>query len=240
MQIFNKIIEFIPVILEKFFSLISGNSNRAVKESWYNISEDYPEKKSLEFSPEDIVEESVTAISFFSPVEMDVPYVTSPHGFRTLRDKRVWHSGTDFRAAHGSKCFAVEDCLIVETVGIKKGAPCRFAWKNGKWIDLHNGSITPRIVVKGKYTGNLYFYKHALLDDNLKIGDSISGDYELGVYGNYGYSMGSHCHFELWTPRSKDAKFSKAYRKQFKQNDPVTYMKKEFGLSFIGKTKKAA
>ncbi len=236
MQILNKIIEYLPFIFEKLFQLISGNIENARKENWFNPEENYPEKSSLENSNEDEIEDPVTAIIFNSPVEMDIPFVTSKHGYRTLRGKKVWHSGVDFRAAEGSSCKAVEDGLIVEMVKLKKSAPCRFAWKNGKWVDLHNGSITPRIVVRGKYTGNLYFYKHAVANTGFRPGIAIRSGQIMGIYGNYGYSMGSHCHFEYWTPRKPSVKYTQDYRKDFKQRDPVSMMRSKFGMSFTGRT----
>lgn len=226
MDIITKIIEFIL----QFLTPASPE-----QENWFNPEDTYKEKDSLENSKQDEIEETVSAIIFCSPVEDDVPHVTSKHGYRTLRGKKVWHSGVDLRAKQGSGCIAVEDSLIVETVGLKAGAPCRFKWLNGKWIDLNNGSITPRIVIRGKYTGNLYFYKHAVIDSRFSIGKAVKAGNKIGHYGNYGYSMGSHCHFEYWTPKREGVKYTKDYRNDFKQRDPVKMMKKEFGLSFTGK-----
>lgn len=233
--IIQKIIQFLPIIFEKIFGLVSKNDRFSKEENWYNPDDKYNERSLLENSEEDKIEDNIGAANFYGPVEMDIPFVTSKWGWRILRGKKVWHSGTDFRALDKSACNAVEDSLIVETVGLKNSAPCRFVWKNGKWIDLHNGSITPRIALRGKYTGNLYIYKHAVLNSQLKVGIAVIAGQNIGHYGNYGYSMGSHCHFEYWTPKNKTVKFSKNYRKGFKQQDPVEMMSKEFGLSFTGR-----
>ena len=50
------------------------------KENWYNIGDNYKEKDSLENSKQDEVEECVSVPIFYSPVEDDIPFVTSKYG----------------------------------------------------------------------------------------------------------------------------------------------------------------
>ena len=228
----KQIIDLIINLLKTIFEIPSKNP---AQENWFNPGDDYAEREVIENDERDTVEETVTPPSFHSPVDMEIPYVTSPWAWRVLRGKKVWHSGADFRAYQGTGCYAVEDGLVVETVGLKAGAPCRFKWDKGKWIDLKNGSITPRIVLRGKHTGNLYMYKHAVANPSVKVGSIVPAGKKMGHHGNYGYSMGSHCHFEFWKPKRGGVKYSKQYRNDFRQCNPVTEMKKEFGMSFTGK-----
>lgn len=176
------------------------------EQNWFNEDETYPEKSSLDYEPDliiDIIKIEKKLIKFSNPVSMDIPFVTSDYGYRVLGHKkarRSFHYGCDFRARHNTLAYAVEDCIITQIVKVSRHVPCRFKYnsKTRKWKDLKNGSVTPRVVYQGKHTGNKYYHKHTKPSLKLRIGDTLMSGDQIGTYGNYGYSQGSHCHFEVW------------------------------------------
>lgn len=191
-------------ILNVIMPLINGFIKpKPEKQNWYNETEEYPEKTSIIVNQ--IVDDKP---KFNNPVKMTVPFITSPYGYRVLNHKgakRSFHYGCDLRASHNSPAYAIEDCIIIEIVKLKRNAPCRFKYNSvtKKWVDLKNGSITPRIVYKGKFTGNIYKHKHTKPSIKLKVGQFFKSGETIGTYGNYGYSQGSHCHLEVWVYLTK-------------------------------------
>jgi murein DD-endopeptidase MepM/ murein hydrolase activator NlpD len=78
-------------------------------------------------------------------------------------------------------------------------------------------SLTPYVVLIGKYTKNRYVYKH--ISPLVKEGDSVYADDNIGETGNYGYSQGEHLHFEYYDWLEKRGIWADA-------SDPMLYFRK--------------
>lgn len=235
-------------IITYFLNLILGAARRFSQvvpeaQNWYNADEN-KYKKTLTVPPRAPDRPRFRGVAHHSPVAGNVPYVTSPYGYRVLNiqgksSQRVFHYGLDLRAVPGSPAFAVEDCTITEIVRINPKAPCRFRWDQrlGKWVDLNNGAITPRIVIQGLHTGNIYKMKHCEPDKNLRPGMKLECGIKIGEYGDYGYCMGSHCHFEVWMNKDKSFGSVQATENGRVLVDPQAWLEKYAGIKCTGKTR---
>lgn len=161
------------------------------------------EKQAEKFPPEQ-------AIVFSWPV-ISARRITSLYGDRILTYDGVahknFHEGIDLCGATPD-IFAPEDLVIKKIVPHDKIKPCLFKWvdrKTGwiketppegrKWND-GTWAWTPYITAVGVFTKNLYVFRHSVT--SLKIGETVKVTYKVGNYGNYGYCMGAHLHFEMY------------------------------------------
>jgi murein DD-endopeptidase MepM/ murein hydrolase activator NlpD len=222
-------------IIQKWISPDSENQNWFNEEQDERVIDKYPEPPTKPKKPKEI--------KFHSPVEMKEPFVTSPYGYRVLKikgAKRRFHFGLDLRAYEGTEAFAVEDCIVTRIVKLKPGAPCQFRKdkKTGKWIDLKNGSVTPLVEYQGKHTGNIYIHKHTKPNSQLMIGDVLWAGAIIGLYGNYGYSNGSHLHFETWIWLTKV--FGLVKRKKGKHGlvNPRVWLERKAKIKCVGRKRK--
>jgi murein DD-endopeptidase MepM/ murein hydrolase activator NlpD len=150
------------------------------------------------------------AVSVRWPVKK--PVITSKYGPRTLvaDGKKIpgYHYGIDLVGDYGV-IYAPETMIIKKYLAPDKKYPCKFRKnvKNGQyekvappkgktWADT-SWAWTPYIVAVGEKTGNMYIFRHVDMRDNVKIGDTVKVGTEFAVYGNLGYSMGAHLHFEI-------------------------------------------
>lgn len=190
----NHSLAFIRNLLLPLYDPIKDYSDQ----NWFNTDGAYKEKTNL--VDQDVNETGNLLVEFNSPVEGTTPYVTSPYGWRILFKgaKPTFHTGTDFRAEHGSGAFCVEDCKIIEIVRIGKYSN-RFEYRNGKHHIVYTAkqAPTPRVIYKGLHTGNIYKHMHCQRYDGLRVGKELNSGEFIGHYGNYGYSLGPHCHFEV-------------------------------------------
>lgn len=126
--------------------------------------------------------------------------VTSPYGNRHLPgQKPKFHIGTDYGVSEGGKCVAVEDVIILKVLDYDSKYPVRFKKVGGVWKNIapEGRAWTPYVNVKSLRNPDLEFrYKH--VRPGVKAGDIVKKGEVIGSCGNYGYSMGSHLHFEVW------------------------------------------
>lgn len=139
-----------------------------------------------------------------SPLKGLSRHVTSEYGPRELPgQKPKMHIGTDYGVEEGGKCVAVEDVIVLKVLDYDSKYPVRFkkvkvkgksVWKN---IAPSDRAWTPYVNVKSLRNPDLEFrYKH--VRPGVKAGDIIKKGEVIGSCGNYGYSMGSHLHHEVW------------------------------------------
>lgn len=135
--------------------------------------------------------------------------ITCPFGWRILKyegkNNKNFHRGIDL-IGDNYNIIAPEDCLIKKIMPKDEKYPCLFEKKNGQWIKTippegkkwNDGTWgwTPYIVLIGIYTKNMYVLKHC--ETNKNINDELNVGEIFGNYGNLGYSMGAHCHFEIY------------------------------------------
>ena len=223
------IIQIMMVFFQNLFLKIYDKQDRDLSDAnWHNKKDKYPEKETLKKHTQ-IYKPNKGKIIFSSPVDESRPYVTSPYGWRILYKgaKRSFHSGTDFRAFAKSPTKAVEDCIIIEIVRLNPKAKNRFKYVKGRPVSQNNGAVTPRIVYKGVHTGNIYKHMHCQRNGRLRIGQEIKSGQTIGHYGDYGYSLGSHCHFEVHVWNGK----------KHKRVNPRVWLKKRASILSVGRTR---
>lgn len=107
--------------------------------------------------------------------------ITSPYGYRWGGQ---FHAGTDIAGGYGSKIYAANNGVVVESKfdqyyenGKKRG--------NGHYIIINHNN--------GWYTS----YAH-LSSRIVKVGDKVEMGQVIGYMGETGYATGVHLHFALW------------------------------------------
>jgi murein DD-endopeptidase MepM/ murein hydrolase activator NlpD len=135
-----------------------------------------------------------------SPLKGLGRHVTSPYGERKLPGQPAkFHIGCDYGVEEGGKCIAIEDVIVLKVLDIDKKYPVRFKKVKGVWKNIapEGSAWTPYVNTKSLRDPKLeYHYKH--VRPGVKAGDVIKKGDVIGSCGNYGYSMGSHLHFEVW------------------------------------------
>lgn len=127
--------------------------------------------------------------------------ITSPYGMRTLEGREpVFHYGVDFT---GKNKIAVAPCdiIIVKLLNFDNEYPCKFI-EDDKGHFVLNDKVptgrawTPYLIADSVSDSTLQFvFKH--VNPVVKKGDRVSEGQAIGEVGNYGFSMGSHLHFEV-------------------------------------------
>lgn len=194
-------------------------------QNWYNGENMKTNWRSSQARVPDV---ELDNIRFHSPVKDPQPYVTSPFGWRVCCGSRNFHTGTDLRSPAESPGFAIEDAKILSVTDLGKRHN-RFAWKNGQWVLTYSReeAPTPGIIMQGIHTGNQYWLLHFQRDMNIHTGSMVTAGQPLGHFGNYGYSIGSHCHVEVHVfRRSKNI---------HERVNPRLWFKKRAGIEFTGR-----
>ena len=207
-----KILDYIIDLILKIIVQLGYEPTKARQEKYDDI-----EDEDDEFEPSE-----VTAPDFYSPVGGDTIHITSPWGYRKMDG--LFHYGIDIRNPHDAPVYAPENAVVIAVKEIKKSAPVRFAWKNGAWVDLQNGAITPYIFLRGLSTGNVYRYFHArpiVGQRKVRVGEKIEAGEPCGISGNYGYSQGPHLHFETIIDGQ--------------HKNPINWIKKNLDVSITGR-----
>lgn len=107
--------------------------------------------------------------------------VSSPFGWRTLNEKRVYHKGIDL-VGTDKTVRAVVGGVVGQSIIITDPANRTSEWGNYVRVDGEDG--------------RLYYYCH-LSQRLVSRGDKVSVGDALGVEGSTGKSTGSHLHFEV-------------------------------------------
>lgn len=130
--------------------------------------------------------------------------ITSPYGERSLKGfKPVFHKGVDF-TGRNSLALAVCDLKIEKVLLPDMEYPCLFEYnvktdRFGRINGIPSGRAwTPYVIAiptDEKLKNIKVIYKH--VNSLVTTGNIYPEGYELAEVGNYGYSMGSHLHFEI-------------------------------------------
>lgn len=145
---------------------------------------------------------------FFWPVA--AARITSRFGWRKLKFEgkmnASYHRGIDLACDGPKDILAPEDGIVKKVVPLDAANPCLFYWDNEKgwmkkkppkgktWNDGTYG-WTPYFVIVGKHSKRMYTFRHAVT--TITPGTIVTAGAVVGEYGNYGYSMGAHLHFEV-------------------------------------------
>ncbi len=117
------------------------------------------------------------------PYQGGTVMVTSPFGWRTLNGEREYHKGIDLVGTN-KNIVAVEGGVVGVSTIFEQATDTTLTWQWGNYVRIDTDS------------GLKMYYCHmskriAVVGQRVKAGDI------LGVEGNTGYSLGSHCHFEV-------------------------------------------
>jgi len=165
------------------------------------------------------------------------PRITSKYGIRYLNvngsRQKNFHIGVDFGTSE--EVLAVEDMIIDKVLDVDAQYPSRFTWstKKNTWVQTapKNRAWTPFIKAVGVFSKNLYNYKHVKPAPGVEPGKKYKAGDIIGTAGNYGYSLGSHLHFEIY-PYSETQKQNSA--KEFTNwpdtIDPLVWLNKKVKL----------
>lgn len=196
---------FLKNLLYKYFKV--GADTNASNQNWWSEGLQGIIKKAPNAlgKAEKAINEKDTFPAITWPVAKLPAKVTSKFGWRVLKadGKNIqnFHSGVDYSTSGKSDGIACEDMIIKAILDVDKKWPSRFKWTDSGWVSVgapKGRSWTPFIVGIGIHTKTKYKFKHISPKSGLKVGQKVLCGEVLGKYGNLGYSMGEHCHFEIW------------------------------------------
>jgi murein DD-endopeptidase MepM/ murein hydrolase activator NlpD len=186
------------------FLLRKVNTDNA---NWYNSfeTEDNYVKLPTEQIKEKIEETKVTNLSGFIPTygfPVSIIRITSPYGWRNFNGKKVLHNGVDY-TGQNKNAIAPSDLIIKKYVKPDYEYPCKFKYNNetGLWgpAKIPEGRAwTPYILAQCVWDETIKFvFRHVDILSNLNVGSTVKIGEPLAILGNWGYSQGSHLHFEV-------------------------------------------
>lgn len=107
--------------------------------------------------------------------------VTSPFGWRTLNGERENHKGVDLVGTTKTLVSPCDGTVLVSRIVTDKSNRTH-EWGNYVCIGTSDG---------------LQIYMCHMKERHVSVGQKIKAGTPVGVEGNTGYSLGSHCHFEI-------------------------------------------
>lgn len=138
------------------------------------------------------------------------PVVTSKYGPRELdydnKKNPSYHYGIDL-LGNDFNVRAPEDMIIKKYINPDPAYPAKFTKKSGSgymkaippqgktWEDKTWG-WTPYVTAVGVYSKRLYVFRHVKCLVN--VGTKIGVGEPFAVYGQYGFCLGAHLHFEVY------------------------------------------
>lgn len=114
---------------------------------------------------------------------MNSPYMGK---FRVSQTYKKGHTGLDL--------VGIDSKEIHSTVS---GIVDYAGWENS---NNHKQGFGQYVVIKDNKTGYYYYFGH-LSQIKVKIGQNVNITDIIGIEGSTGYSIGSHCHYEIRTRR---------------------------------------
>lgn len=125
--------------------------------------------------------------------------VTSPYGWRVLNGQSQFHPGIDYINADdtGDPWSGNRNVLAIFDGTCVADNDAYDASQRYNGQSKH--SLGNYIYLQHKINGVTYFALYAhLKNNNFNPGDKVKQGDVLGPYSNYGWSFGSHCHFQLF------------------------------------------
>lgn len=244
----NTILTFWNIILKVFWPILKHliNPDKIIKNQ-NNYNDEEPEAKSLPIDQAlqkaNVCKDktALDKIIEFTWAVSGNPIVTSKFGSRWLkwaRKKRLnFHNGVDL-IANDFNVYAPEDIIIKKVLQPDNQYPAVFIKQDGNWIKRlgvpKGRAWTPYIIAVGVHTNFLYKFKHTEARKEITAGRHIVCGTLIAHYGQFGYCMGAHLHFEIWqwvagkakhvlvNPfpllKGKISKYQKQHKKQFKKD----------------------
>ena len=126
--------------------------------------------------------------------------VTSGYGPRLLNGTWQMHPGIDYINGNdpGGKDFkgnrnvvAIDDGIVVADNDNYNAAQ--------RWVAESKHSLGNYIFIQHTINNVIYIALYAHLKfNNFNVGDAVKRGDILGIYSDYGFSYGEHCHFQLY------------------------------------------
>ena len=110
--------------------------------------------------------------------------LTSPFGNRTLNGVSGWHAGVDLVGVDEKLIRAPCDATVGVSTIIDRAHDNTLTWQWGNYVRLD-------------CAGGMRIYLCHMEQRLVSAGQTVKAGDVLGVEGNTGYSVGSHCHFEV-------------------------------------------
>jgi hypothetical protein len=184
--------------------LLVKNDNKE-QQNWFNPTS--TEVNAIEITTQaanQVVEEEKKKIAekkgFCYPVQ--ITRVTSPYGWRIFGGQKVWHNGTDY-TGYNKYTVAPSNLVIKKFVKPDYDYPCRFKYDETTktWIPAlvpAGRAWTPYITCLCACDAKIRFtFRHIDILPNWNVGDIVQKGESIALLGNWGYSQGSHLHFEV-------------------------------------------
>lgn len=125
---------------------------------------------------------------------MEPHYVTSPYGWRMIFGKKELHTGIDYiNRKDDRRVLAITDGIVTHD---KDNYNDALRWSA---VEHSTGNF---FVIKHRIHGKFYYvgYQH-IVENVVKIGQTVKQGQVLGSYGNVGRSTGPHLHLDMWDRR---------------------------------------
>lgn len=120
------------------------------------------------------------------------PKVSSPFGPRNLNGTIQNHTGIDFITDDGNlNILAVADGIVIHDQDAYN--------PELRWDITSPFSGGRFVIIKHMYDNKIYYARYLHMSENMvSINERVSAGQQIGIMGDYGYSFGTHLHFDLF------------------------------------------
>lgn len=120
--------------------------------------------------------------------------ITSNYGYRVLNYKLNFHNGIDIvSTTYVTDVFSILDGEVVFDFDLYKH---ELRFKDTK----HSGGNY--VIIKSIIDNEIYFLKYLhLLKNFVSLAEKVKSGQKIGIYGDVGYSFGSHLHISVYNHR---------------------------------------